>query len=79
MFYIRLVVKKWIPQYGAAAVNLQAMKEKMCHSVNSCLPEKVLLTSKCNSLVLFFRGKHTIMIELHKRKSLDKKKKENNS
>ena len=32
-----LVVNKWIHRYRAAVVNLQAMNEEICCSVDSCL------------------------------------------
>ena len=49
---MRLVVKKWIPQYGVA---LSVVKNKeVCCSVHSCLnTEKVVLLIKLNSFVLF--------------------------
>ena len=34
---LTLVVKKWIPQYGAAVVNLQAMKEETYMSIRQSL------------------------------------------
>ena len=48
-----IVVKKWIPQYVTAVVNLHVLKEETWCSVDSILPEKALLTSKRTSLVLF--------------------------
>ena len=68
---MRIVVKKWILQYGAAVVKLHAMKEETCGSVDSCLPEKVLLMSKLNSLVLFL-VKPPIMTELYEHKVLSR-------
>ena len=47
---MRLVVKKWIPQYGVVVVK----NRKICFSVDSCFnTEKGVLTSKRNWLVLF--------------------------
>ena len=44
------MVKKWIPQYGVAVVK----NKEICGSIDSCFnTKKALLTSKCNSLVLF--------------------------
>ena len=50
MCKLTIVVKKWIPQYKAAAVNLQGGNMSFHPSL---FTEKALLTSECNSLVLF--------------------------
>ena len=73
-----IVVKKWIPRYGAAVVNLQAMNEETCRSVNFLFTEKALLTSKRNSLVLLVEVKPTVTTELYEYKTFVKSKNKNN-
>ena len=47
---MRLVVKKWIPQYGVAVFK----NKEICDFVESCFDtKKALLTTKRNSLMLF--------------------------
>ena len=61
-----------LSSYGAAVVNLQAMEEETCRLVDSYLPEKALLMSKRNSLVLFLEWNL-----LYVRKSFVKNKNKN--
>ena len=63
---MRLVVKKWIPQYEVAVLK----NKEVCGSIDSCFnTEKALLMSIAKFISVVFRVEPTITTELYERKT----------